>query len=122
MFLLFVAMIFLIIVEWKTLLSNSLFAENSFLLPAYSRLSLVIASVLLCVSFIKFNVDGGKTVKTLSELTLGVFLIHMYIMNYYSTVTPELAALTSNNMPLYYAAVVVMSFGLTYCIKKTKIV
>jgi hypothetical protein len=120
--LIFLVMVFLIVVEWKTLPSNSIFAENSFLLPPYSRLSLVLASVLLFVFFINFNIEGGKIIKTLSEMTLGVFLIHMFILNYYSIITPELAALTSNNMPLYYVVVVVLSFGVTYCIKKTKIV
>jgi hypothetical protein len=122
MLLLFFAMVLSIIVEWKTLPSNELLIADYFLLPQNSRISLLFASVLLLVFFINFNVNGGILIKNLSEMTLGVFLLHYFLIPYYSTITPGLAVYTSNKMPLHYAVIVGMSFVLTYCLKKFKVV
>jgi surface polysaccharide O-acyltransferase-like enzyme len=116
--LIFLVMVLLIIVEWKTLPSNILLVADYFLLPQNSRLSLVFASVLLFVFFINFNIYGGKTVKMLSETTLGVFLLHNFIIKIYPYIIPGLVVYKSNNMPLYYAIIVVTSFVIAYCIKK----
>jgi hypothetical protein len=113
MLLLFLAMVLSIFVEWKTLTTS---------IQPYLRLSVVFASVLLLVFFINFNVDGGKIIKTLSEMTLGVILLHIFIRDYYSAIFPGLAVYTSINVPLNYGVIVVMSFILTYCIKKLNIV
>jgi hypothetical protein len=73
--LLFLAMVLSIFVEWKILPD----------MPPYFRLSVVFAAVSLLVCFFNFDVEGGKIIKTLSETTLGAFLLHGLIIHYYPT-------------------------------------
>jgi hypothetical protein len=120
--LLFTMMICLIILEWAFLVNSVLYNSYHIIVPPYARPSLIVGSLILFILFSRITKESSVIIKNLSSLTLGVYLIHIYIWKLLPNIVPELPALIQSNVLMIFFIVIISSFGVTYWIKKVGIV
>lgn len=122
--LLSVIIIPLVYCEWE-LLPNMIYAQyTSVLTPIYTRLSLLITTIVVFLVFIMRDYRPPKVIKDTSELTLGIYIIHWFIWTHLNTLFGALIPYVSiDKIPVVrFLVVLFTAAGLSYFLKKERVI
>lgn len=106
--------------EYK-LLPSLTYLKYEMIIPSYSRLSIVLSTVLVMYIFLNKNYDPPKIIKFLSGYTLGIYILHLFVMNLFASHFPHYYLLIKESF-YYFIFVLLVAFGITYFIKSKKII
>jgi surface polysaccharide O-acyltransferase-like enzyme len=74
--------------EWKLLYFDNLHTGLNPIMPPYGRVSLLVGAAGLLLSAIHINSPAPKGIKYLSDSSLGIYAIHMFVINYTNPILP----------------------------------
>lgn len=120
--LIFLFLITIIVYFEYKFMPNSIYLKyDGMLIPPYSRLSIILSALLILYVFLNRNYLPSRIVKIFAELTLGIYILHVFVMNLLAGISPSYYEAIKNSL-LYFGLVLSISLLLTYLIKQKKII
>lgn len=107
--------------EWAYLPNRLNMVFEGVAVPEYAKISIFLSAVLLLVGSMKYNFSPPKYIKFASDLTMGVYLIHYYLILKIDGMIPGLRGLLGNNTFVFYIVIVLFSAIITYLVKRSKL-
>lgn len=118
----FLALIIVIAYLEYRYLPNPIYSQyDGMLIPPYSRLSLILSTLLIFYVFTIKNYTFSNIIKILSEYTLGIYILHIFVMNFLAGFSSKYLSITENNF-VYFGLTLSISIFITYLIKQKKII
>lgn len=111
----------LLLLEWRIAAQPFNFTYDGMPISAYARPSIIVSTLVLFYIFAAIKLDPPKIIRSLSELTLGVYLIHFYLMFKLGTIWPEMWTFAAKSNLRFFIVILFISFTLAYIVKKQKI-
>ncbi|KKQ18768.1 MAG: hypothetical protein US31_C0002G0113 [Berkelbacteria bacterium GW2011_GWA1_36_9] len=94
---------------------------DGMIIPPYSRLSIILSTMLILYIFLNREDRPSIIVKKMSELTLGIYILHVFVMNLLAGFSSAYYQIIKNSV-VYFGLVLLISLILTYLIKQKKII
>jgi len=103
-------------------LPNALYLENGgMIIPTYSRLSLVLGTCLVFSVAISKDYRSSDFIKKISGLTMGIYILHIFVMNILAGVLGSRFE-TISGTPLYFVIVTLVSLLIANTLKEKRII
>lgn len=117
-----ILIILLAYLEYRFMSRYEIFLNyDAVIVPPYNRLSIILSTWLILYVFLNRNYQSPVFIKKLSGLTLGVFLIHLFLMNIFAAQLPFIYNSVKNSF-VYFAIIITASFIVSYFIKDQEII
>lgn len=107
--------------EYKFLPNPIYLKYDGMIIPPYSRFSIILATFLTFSVFLNWQDRKQIIIKKLAELTLGIYILHVFVMNFLVGLSPAFYEKFKNSV-VYFGLVLIISIALTYLIKEKKII
>ncbi len=118
----FLALIIMVVFwEYKNLPGPVYTLYDGMLIPPYSRLSIILSTLLIFYVFTIKNYTPPNIIKILAEYTLGIYILHIFVMNFLAGFSSKYLQIIGNNF-VYFSLTLLISIFITYLIKQKKII
>lgn len=109
------------LIEYLYLPSSVNFGFDGMVIPPYSRLSLILGTWLVFYLAVAKDYQVPAPIKTLAGLTLGIYIMHIFVMNILAGLLGSQFD-TIRNTYIYFGLVAVITASLAYFLKEKRIV
>lgn len=117
--------LFLIVVisyfEYKLMSSQISLKYDGLIIPPYARLSIIFSTLLIFYIFLNKNFSVSLWIQKFSELTMGIYILHVFVMNLVAGFSGDYFQIIRNSV-VYFELVLLISLVLTYLIKQKRII
>lgn len=112
-----VAILFIAVIEYLYLSNSANLMTEGMIIPPYSRLSIILSTWLIFYVALSSQWPAYAWVKRFAGLTLGIYVLHIFVMNILAGLFPALMEIYRNTF-IYFGAVLFISATATYLIRE----